>query len=67
MFVNCYSDKTHLINFIGNKKTYLMDMTLGNIHSEVHKKPRKITVSLPAPILFKTKLTLVSTAADETR
>lgn len=60
--VNCYSDETYLTNFSGEKKTYRVNLTNGNIHSDIPSKLSQMTVILLALLPVEIKLAGTGTA-----
>lgn len=65
LYIICYLDNTHLTNFIDDKKTYLVYLTFGNIQSDIHSKPPKMTAVLLSLLPIKIKSAATSTTADE--
>jgi len=61
------SDQTHLTNFSGDKKAWLVYMTISNILSKTKNSPAKMSVLLVALLPVQPKLTGKSSRADETQ
>jgi len=51
------SDRTHLLNFAGNKKAWTVYMTIGNLSEKIRQiAPTQIVVIVaPLPILIKNR------------